>query len=161
MYFARKIKSEIKFWTFVLTCYNWNTVNTNWRMKYFFLFFINTTVGKFINCNIGAVNGIQNRFVYLHEIGEQIKILFLIKTLLQYIYSYFSFHLPTIQLFISIWEKSYRDIYHFLPYVSVITGNILIMIIRFVRNYVLLASNSTFMTDSMYVGTTQIYKNLN
>ena len=37
--FWEKKKSEIKFkfWTFDLTCHIWNTVNTNWRMKYFFL----------------------------------------------------------------------------------------------------------------------------
>ena len=41
-----------------------------------------------------------------------------------------SLHLPTIQLFISTWEKNYEDIYHFPPHVSVITRNILITIIR-------------------------------
>ena len=30
------IKSEIKLWTFVLTCYSQNTVNKNLRMKYIF-----------------------------------------------------------------------------------------------------------------------------
>ena len=39
-----------------------------------------------------------------------------------------SFHLPTIQLFISKWEKSYEDIYLSPPHISVITGNILITI---------------------------------
>ena len=57
-------------------------------------------------------------------------------------------------------KKSYEDIYS-LPQVSVIIGNIVIAIIRFARNHVLLASNSTFMTDSMYLGTIQICRNLN
>ena len=48
------------------------------------------------------------------------------------------------------WEKSYEDIYDSPPHVSVITGNILITIIRFTRYHLLLASSNTFMTDSMY-----------
>ena len=47
------------------------------------------------------------------------------------------------------------------PHVSVITGNILVMLIRFSRYHFLLASNSTFMTDSMYLGTIQVCRNLN
>ena len=36
--FERKIKKEIKLNSehFILTCFTWNTVNTNWRIKYFF-----------------------------------------------------------------------------------------------------------------------------
>ena len=45
--------------------------------------------------------------------------------------------------------------------VSVITGNILITIIRFACYHLFLASNSTFMTDSLYLGTIQICRNLN
>ena len=41
--------------------------------------------------------------------GEQIKSSLLIKTLLQEVYSYFSFHLPTFQLFIST-KKLWRHI---------------------------------------------------
>ena len=66
----------------------------------------------------------------------------------------------TIQLFISIWEKSYEGIYHSPPHISAITENILITTIRFVRHH-LLASNSSFMTDSQYTGTIQIWQNLN
>ena len=88
---------------------------------------------------------------------------------LQLDHSYFSFHLPTIQLFISKWEKSYEDIYNSSPHyfrhysviISVITGNILIKIIRFACDHIVLASNSTFITDSMYLGTIQICRNLN
>ena len=69
--------------------------------------------------------------------------------------------MPTIQLFISTWEKSYEDIYLSPPHVSVTTGNILITIIRFAHYHVLLASNSTFMTDSMSLGTIQISRKLN
>ena len=72
-----------------------------------------------------------------------------------------SFHLLTIQLFISTWEKSYEDIHHSPPHVSIITGNILMTIIRFSRYHLLLTSNSTFMADSMYLGTIQICWNLN
>ena len=84
----------------------------------------------------------------------------LIKALVQKVYSSFSFHLPTIQLFISPWVKSYEDIYHSPPHVSVITRNTLTKIIRFAR-YHLLASNSTLMTDSMYLGTIQTCRKLN
>ena len=51
--------------------------------------------------------------------------------LLQYLYSNFSSHLPKIQLFISTWEKSYEDIYHSPPHVYVVTGSILVTMIRF------------------------------
>ena len=104
---------------------------------------------------------IQKKFVYLHEMGEQIKRSLLIKTLLQQVYSYFSFHLPTVQLFISRWEKCYEYIYHSPPHVSVITGNILITKMRLASYHLLLASSSTVMTDSMYFGTIQICQNLN
>ena len=63
--------------------------------------------------------------------------------------------------FFSTWEKSCEDIYHSPPHVSAITGNILITIIRFALYHLPLASNSTFMTDSMYLGTFQICRNLN
>ena len=43
----------------------------------------------------------------------------------------------------------------------VITRNILIMIIKFASYDLLLASNNTFMTDSQYLGTIQIWRNLN
>ena len=77
-------------------------------------------------------------------------------------YCYFSFHLPAIQLFISIWEKSYGDIYYSPPHVYIITVNISITIISFARcYYLLLASSSTFMTDSLYLLTIQIWRNLN
>ena len=58
-------------------------------------------------------------------------------------------------------QKSYEDIYHSPQHVSVITGNILIMIIRFASYDLLLASSSAFMTDFVYLGTTQICWNLN
>ena len=88
--------------------------------------------------------------------GDQIKRSLIIKTLLQLVCSYLSFHLPTIQLCLSTWKKSYEDVYHSPPHVSVITANILIAIIRFARYHLLPASNSTFMNDSMYLGTIQI-----
>ena len=67
LWFERNVKRKLnKFWTFVLTCYTWNTVNTNSRMKYFFWYCINTTVRKFNNFNIGTVNVIQKKIVYLH-----------------------------------------------------------------------------------------------
>ena len=79
----------------------------------------------------------------------------LLLTLLQQVYSYFSFYLPAIQLFISTLVKSHEDIRYSPPLVSVITGNILIAITRFVR-YHLLSSNITSMTDFPYLGTIQI-----
>ena len=57
--------------------------------------------------------------------------------------------------------KSYNEIYCFLPNVSFITGIILITIIRFARYHLLLASNSTSMTGSMYLSTIQICRSLN
>ena len=84
-----------------------------------------------------------------------------LKTLLQEICSYFSFHLPTIQLFFSEWVKSYYNIYHSPPHNPLITRNILITIIRFVRYHLLLGCNSTFMTYSMHLGTIQLRQNLN
>ena len=57
------------------------------------------------------------------------------------------------ELFTSTCEKSYADIYHSHPHISVITQKILIAIMRFARYYLLFATNSTFMNDSMYVGT--------
>ena len=52
-------------------------------MKYFFWYCLNRTARKFNNSSIGTVNVIQKKFVYLHEMGEQIKSSLLIKTLLQ------------------------------------------------------------------------------
>lgn len=52
---------------------------------------------------------------------------FLLLTLLQEVYSYFYFHLPAIQLFISTWENVLKT-YHSPLHNSVITGDILITI---------------------------------
>ena len=52
-------------------------------MKYFFWYSLNTIVRKFNNSRIGTVNAVQKKFVYLHEMGEQIKRSLKIKTLLQ------------------------------------------------------------------------------
>ena len=51
--------------------------------------------------------------------------------------------------------------YHSPPHVSFITENILITKIRFACYHLLLTSNNTFMTDSMYLGTIQMCQNLN
>ena len=60
----------MKFWTFVLTYYIWNTVNAKWKMEYFFWYFLNIALRKFSNSNIGRVNAIQKNFVYLHRMDE-------------------------------------------------------------------------------------------
>ena len=52
-------------------------------MKYFSWYCLYTTARKVNNSNIGAINAIQKKFVYLHEMGEQIKSSLIIKTLLQ------------------------------------------------------------------------------
>ena len=57
--------------------------------------------------------------------------------------------------------KSYEDIYHSSPHDSVLTGNMLISIVRFARYDLLLGFNTTFMTDSQHLGTIQIWQNLN
>ena len=54
-----------------------------------------------------------------------------------------------------LWRHNYS-----LPHVSVIAGNILITIVRFACYHLLLASNSTFMTDYMYLGTIKTCRNL-
>ena len=151
LYFERKKESEIKFWTFVLTWYTWNTVSTNWRIWYC----LKTTVRKFSNSNIGAVNAIQKKFVYLHEIKSKVH-LKLERYCSKFILLQFSFdYNPAFYFNI---EKSYEDIYHSPPHVSVITGKILITICCY---HPLLAFNSTFMTGSVYLGTIQICRNLN
>ena len=71
--------------------------------------------------------------------------------LLQYVYSYFSFYYPS-AFYFSMGKKLWRYIYNSPPHVSVITGNILITRIKFARYHLLLATNSTFLADSMYLG---------
>ena len=89
--------------------------------------------------------------------GEQIKSTLLL-TLWQQVYSYFSFHLPAIRLFISTWKKSYEDVYHSALHVSATTRNMKITIKRFTSYHLLLSSNSTFMTKSLNLGTIQIWR---
>ena len=88
--------------------------------------------------------------------GEQLKS-WLLLSLLQQFYSYFRFHLPAIQFFILTWEKNSENTYHSPPHVSSIARNIPITIIRFARYHLLLAYNSTFMTDSQYLDEIQIW----
>ena len=88
--------------------------------------------------------------------GEQIKSSLLL-TLLQSVYSYFRFHLPAIHLYLTILEKNYYDMIILLHvsfgYYRKHPNN---DVMRFVPYYLLLISNSTFMTDSQYSGTIQI-----
>ena len=115
---------------------------------------------KFNNPNFGTVNAIQTKFVYMLVMGEQIVSSLLIKT---HAVSCFLLQLSFVYnqaFFFNIGKKN-EDIYCSPLYVSIITGNILIMIIRFTCYHLLLASNSVFMTDSMYLGTIQISQNLN
>ena len=86
--------------------------------------------------------------------GKQIKSLLLLR-LLQQFYSYFIFHLPAIQsLYFNMTKKLRRHIWLsstcFCHY-----RNILIIEIRFSCNYLLLT------TDSQYLHTIQIWRNLN
>ena len=145
---------------FVFTCYTWNIVNTNWRMKYFVWYCLNTIVRKFNNSNIGRVNAVQKKFFYLHKMGQQIKSSLLL-TLLQQVYSHFNFNLPTIQLSVSNWEKT---IWRHISFSSTCfcyyrkhpnNDNKICQLPYF------LASSTTFMTDSTYLDTIQIYQNLN
>ena len=46
-------------------------------MKHFFGYCQNTTVRKFSNADVGTVNAIQKKFVFLQEMGEQIKSFFI------------------------------------------------------------------------------------
>ena len=113
-------------------------------MKYFFWYGLNTIVHKFNNSNIGTVNAVQKKFVYLHQS------LFLLQ---------FSF--ANKPAFYYKMGKSYDDIYHSPPHVSVFTGNMLITIMRFAHYHLPLAYNSSVMIDSMYLVTIQIFPNLN
>ena len=86
--------------------------------------------------------------------GKQIKSLLLLR-LLQQFYSYFIFHLPAIQsLYFNMTKKLRRHIWLsstcFCHY-----RNILVIEIRFACNYLLLT------TDSQYLHTIQIWRNLN
>ena len=45
-------------------------VNAIWKIQYFFWYYLNTTVSKFNNFNIGTVNAIQKKFICLHQMGE-------------------------------------------------------------------------------------------
>ena len=77
---------------------------------------------------------------------EQIKSLLLIKTHLQKVCSYSSFHFPTIQLFVWTPGKSFEDIYYFPQHASAIRRNILITIIKFCQ----LPSSSPFQQHSWW-----------
>ena len=81
-------------------------------MQYFFWYCQNINMCEFDNFNNGTVTVIQKKFVWLHQMREQIKSLFLL-TLLQKVYFCFLYHLPAIQRFTSTWTKSYKDVYHF------------------------------------------------
>ena len=137
-----------------MTCSIWNAANANWRMKYFFWYCLNTTVRRLHNSNISAVNAIP-------KWGEQIKISLLIKTLFALNLFLLRFSFAYYPAFYFNMRKSYKDISHSPLHDSVITENILITIVRFARYHLLLASNNTFMTDSLYLGTIQICRNLN
>ena len=45
-------------------------------MKYFFWYYLNTTVRKFNNSNIGTVSAIQKKFVHLHVMNKFTKVHF-------------------------------------------------------------------------------------
>ena len=119
--------------TFVWTCYTWNKCSV--ENVIFFWYYLNTTVCKFNNFNIGTENAIQNKFVKLHKIGWNIKSLF-----------YFSVYLPAIQLSISTFEKSYYNISFSSTCFCYYRKHANNDVIRFVHSYLLLASNSTFLT---------------
>ena len=122
----------------------------------FLRYCLNTIVYNFNTFKIGTVNAVQKEFKVRFKL-IQIKS----SLLLTLVYSYFSFHLHAIQLFISTQEKSYEHIDHSPPHVSVITENILIVTITFAHYHLLLASNSTVMTDSQHLSTIEIWRNLN
>ena len=56
-------------------------LNAIWRLQYFFEYCLNPTVCKFSNFYIDTVNAVQKKFVKLHEMGEQIKSLLLLRLL--------------------------------------------------------------------------------
>ena len=67
---CRKMKSKIKLNSEHLYSHAPLEINANWRMKYFFWYRLKQ---KNPNFNINTVNAIQTKFVYLHEMGKQMK----------------------------------------------------------------------------------------
>ena len=78
---------------------------------------------KFNNFNTGTVNAIQKKLVKLHEMGEQ-KIAF-INTITVNLFLLQLLFACNPALYLNI-GKSYYDMHHSPPHVSVIKGNILI-----------------------------------
>ena len=120
-------------------------------MKYFFWYCLKQQCVSFNNSNICTVNAIQKKFVCLHEMGGLIKSSPLIKNaiavslfLLQFLLALFQYVKKAMKIYIYIYNSP--------PHVSVVTGNILITRIKFTRYHLLLATNSTFLVDSMYLG---------
>ena len=140
--FWKKNKNRIyiKFWTFVLSCYTWNAVNTNWRMKYFFVVFLKYSSTKFQQHQHWYSKTIQKKFLYLHEMGQQIKSSLLIKRCCsKFILTSAFIYLQSSFLF-QHGKKAMR--------IYIILLHILIPVITFVYYHLFLAFSSTFMTDS-------------
>ena len=131
-------------------------INAIWRIQCFFWYCLNTTVRKSNNFNIGTVNVIQREFVKYAFINAIAASLFLFQ--LSFVWNpdfYFNM------------RKSYKHRYHSPPHASVITENILICLkYENIGNKIckllssLLASNSTFISDTQSLGTIQSWRNL-
>ena len=152
MCFGGKIKSEIN--QILNICFNLLHLKcSKYKLENEILFLIlpkyNST--RFNNSNIGTVNAIKKEIVYLEEMGEQIKSSLLIKTLLQKVYSYSVFICLQSSFLFQHGKKLWRHL-SFFPTCLLLHENILITM-RFARYHLPLASSSTFMTDSMYLGT--------
>ena len=119
----------------------------------FFLILPKYNITQIQNSNIGIVNAVRKKFIYLHKLKAHFQLKrycseFILTLAFIWLQSSFLFQHG---------KKNYEDVHHSPPHASVITGNILITII----NHLFLASNSTFITDSKYLRTIQIFQNLN
>ena len=82
-------------------------INTIWRMQYLFWYCLNTTVSEFTNFNVRRVNVVKKRNFYsCTKWVSKVKFTFINPN--TEVYSYYTFHLPAIQIFIAIWAKKLR-----------------------------------------------------
>ena len=72
-----------------------------------------------------------------------------------------NFYLPAVQLFVSKWQQQSTNCLSVFEHFVRLTFKGLIAIIIFAYYDLLLATNSTFITDSQYLSTIQIWWNLN
>ena len=134
----------------------------------FFWYCLNTIVCKFNNFNTGIVNAIQKKFAKFHEMGKQIKSALLL-TLWTVLTLFNAINAILFQLSFACYPALHFNIGHKLLWNISFSSTCSCYyrkhpnndVIRFIRYYLQLVSNSTFITDSQYLDTVQIWQNLN